>query len=449
MKKLLSGLASTGWQAVTKVAIVVVVAFVIGLFTGHLAATLAIVFGLYLFFQIWNLMRLDRWLRHRRHESPPDIRGPWGEVIAIIDRIYRRKNYHRSQVTELLREFRRLTTAMPEGAILLNADHQILWFNHRAAGWLNLHRKRDFGIRIENLVRHPAFVDYLRHGHPVEGVVVYEPTHGGHYLAFHVVRTQESARQLLIVRDVSREMRVEAIRKDFVANASHELRSPLTVISGYLDALADDQNLDPAWNSPVLEMRRQAERMSSIINDLLELSKLESGERRQVDRPLDIGGMLALLRREVMSRDERPREVTLRIESEDRLLGVEGEIHSIVSNLLSNAVKYTPRDGEVELRWWKDERGGHLAVRDTGIGIAPEHVPRLTERFYRVDSGRSRELGGSGLGLAIVKHALQRHDATLHIESIEGRGSTFTCHFPLHRLISRAEAERLDRGMTA
>jgi two-component system, OmpR family, phosphate regulon sensor histidine kinase PhoR len=447
--KLLSGLALTGWKAVTKVAIVVVVAFIIGLLTGHLAATLAIVFGLYLFFQIWNLMRLERWLRHRRHESPPDIRGPWGEVIAIIDRIYRRKNYHRSQVTDLLREFRRLTTAMPEGAILLNAEHQILWFNHRAAGWLNLHRKRDFGIRIENLVRHPAFVEYLRHGHPVEGVVVYEPTGGGHHLAFHVVRTHESARQLLIVRDVSREKRIESIRKDFVANASHELRSPLTVISGYLDALADDQNLDPAWNSPVLEMRRQAERMSSIINDLLELSKLESGERRQVDRPLDMGAMLALLRRDVMSRDERPREVKVSIESDDRLLGVEGEVHSIVSNLLSNAVKYTPRDGEVELRWWKDEAGGHLSVRDTGMGIAPEHIPRLTERFYRVDSGRSRELGGSGLGLAIVKHALQRHDATLHIQSIEGRGSTFTCHFPLHRLISRSEAELLDKGMTA
>ncbi|MFL6549093.1 MAG: phosphate regulon sensor histidine kinase PhoR [Povalibacter sp.] len=447
--KLLSGLASTGWQAVTKVAIVVLIACAIGLLTSHLAMTLAIVFGVYLFFQIWNLLRLERWLRHRRHEPPPDISGPWGEVIAIIDRLYRRKNYHRSQVTGLLREFRHLTTAMPEGAILLGPEHEILWFNQRATGWLNLHRKRDFGIRIENLVRHPAFVEYLRHGHPVEGVVVYEPSNGGHHLAFHVVRTRGSPRQLLIVRDVSREMRVESIRKDFVANASHELRSPLTVISGYLDALADDQNLDPAWNSPVLEMRRQAERMSSIINDLLELSKLESGERRQIDRPLDIGGMLAMLRREVMSLEQRPREVTVRIESEERLLGVESEVHSIVSNLLSNAVKYTPREGLIEMRWWTDSEGGHLSVRDTGMGIAEEHIPRLTERFYRVDSGRSRELGGSGLGLAIVKHALQRHDAMLQIESVEGRGSTFTCHFPGHRLMSRADAERLDTGMTA
>ena len=439
--KFVSSIAATGWLAATRLAIVVVVAFVIGLLTGHLAVTLAIVFGIYLFFQIWNLVRLERWLRHRRHLPPPDMRGPWGEVIAIIDRIYRRKNYHRAQVTGLLREFRRLTTAMPEGAILLGPEHEILWFNGRAAGWLNLHRKRDFGIRIENLVRHPAFVEYLRHGHPVEGVVVYEPYEGGRHLAFHVVRTEASPRQLLIVRDVSREMRIESIRKDFVANASHELRSPLTVISGYLDALADDQNLDPAWNSPVLEMRRQAERMSSIINDLLELSRLESGARRAIDRPLDIGGMLALLRREVMSLEQHPREVNVLVESDDRLLGVEGEVHSIVSNLVSNAVKYTPTEGLIEMRWWTDAAGGYISVRDTGAGIAPEHIPRLTERFYRVDSGRSRDLGGSGLGLAIVKHALQRHDATLQIESVEGRGSTFTCHFPLHRLISRADSE--------
>jgi len=444
--KFLSGTKSAAWQAVMRLAIVLVVACCIGLLLRRLPLTLAIVLSAYLFIQIWNLLRLERWLQRRRFEPPPDISGPWGEVIAIIDRIYRRKNHHRSKVTTLLREFRRLTTAMPEGAILLGPEHEILWFNQRAAEWLNLHRKRDLGIRIENLVRHPSFIEYLRHGHPVEGVVVYEPVNGGRHLAFTVVRTRGSERQLLIVRDVSREMRVESIRKDFVANASHELRSPLTVISGYLDALADDQSLDPAWNSPVLEMRRQAERMGSIIHDLLELSKLESGERRQIDRPLDIGGMLALLRREVLSLEHRPHEVTVRIESTDWLLGVETEVHSIVSNLLSNAVKYTPVEGQIEMRWWTDHDGGHLSVRDTGVGIAPEHLPRLTERFYRVDSGRSREMGGSGLGLAIVKHALQRHDATLSMQSIEGRGSTFTCDFPLHRLVSRANVEERDAG---
>ncbi len=439
--KLPIAISSAGWKAGTRLAIAVAVAWLAGLIVGRVWLVLALVLGVYLLIQFWNLIRLERWLSHRRVESPPDISGPWGEVIAIIDRIYRRKNFHRSQVTSLLREFRRLTTAMPEGAILLGPEHEILWFNGRAAGWLSLHRKRDVGIRIENLIRHPSFIEYLKHGRPAEGVIVYEPVDGGHYLAFTLVRTQGSERQLLIVRDVSREMRVESIRKDFVANASHELRSPLTVISGYLDALADDQSLDPAWNSPVMEMRRQTERMSGIINDLLELSKLESGDRRHIERPVDIGGMLSLLRREAMSLEHRPREVNLQLDSDRLLLGSESELHSVVSNLLSNAIKYTPREGTVTIRWWTDPEGGHISVRDTGVGIAAEHIPRLTERFYRVDSGRSRELGGSGLGLAIVKHALHRHEATLRIESTEGKGSTFICDFPPHRLVSRADVE--------
>jgi two-component system phosphate regulon sensor histidine kinase PhoR len=425
----------------SRLGVATALAVLIGLVLGHVTLTLALVLGLYALVQTWNLLRLEHWLRRRRVVQPPDISGPWGEVVAIVSRIYRRKQYHKSRVIGLLREFRRLTTAMPEGAILLGSDREILWFNRRAAEWLNLRRKRDRGIRIENLVRHPVFVDYLRNGVPVEGVVVREPGENGRWLAFNVIRTGDAERQLerqlLIVRDVSREMQVESMRRDFVANASHELRSPLTVISGYLDALADDQKLDPTWNSPILEMRRQSERMSTIINGLLELSKLESGERRQPEQPVDIGGMLALLRRELAALEHRPKTLTLRVDSEAWLLAVEGEIHSIISNLASNAVKYTPEHGEVELRWWTDNAGAHVSVRDTGVGIAAEHIPRLTERFYRVDSGRSREMGGSGLGLAIVKHALQRQEGSLTVVSTEGMGSTFTCHFPLHRVVPR------------
>jgi two-component system phosphate regulon sensor histidine kinase PhoR len=249
-----------------------------------------------------------------------------------------------------------------------------------------------------------------------------------------------------MVRDVSREQQLQSMRRDFVANASHELRSPLTVITGYLDALADDQKLDPTWSAPILEMRRQSERMSTIIRDLLELSKLESGERTLDEEPIDIPGMLALLRKETLALEHRPHEVRLTLESKQWLKGVENEVHSIVSNLLSNAVKYTPPQGEIELHWWTDGDGGHIAVRDTGVGIAPEHIPRLTERFYRVDSGRSRELGGSGLGLAIVRHALQRHEGTLTIDSVEGRGSTFTCHFPRSRLMEPPEEYRVSQA---
>ena len=437
--KFLRGISPAGWKAVSKVGLALFVAWLIGLIFDRAAMMLGIVLAVALAIQFRNFLRVDRWIRRRRLEEPPDIDGAWGEFIAIIDRIYRRKQYHKLQVTGLLREFRRLTTAMPEGAILLGPEHEIMWFNPRAASWLHLRRKRDFGIRVENLIRHPSFIEYLNTGLPEEGVVVFEPGDSNRWLSFNIVRSGESQRQLLIVRDVTREVQLEALRKDFVANASHELRSPLTVISGYLDALADDEKLDPTWSSPVLEMRRQAERMSTIINDLLELSKLESGQKTLQETPVDIGGMLALLRKEVMAADERPRSIIVTLDSDALLRGSESELHSIVSNLVSNAVKYTPREGEVEMRWWTDASGAHISVRDTGVGIAPEHIPRLTERFYRVDSGRAREMGGTGLGLAIVKHALQQHEGSLTIDSVLGRGSTFACHFPASRVVQRSE----------
>jgi two-component system, OmpR family, phosphate regulon sensor histidine kinase PhoR len=434
------------WQSVSRLGMTLLAALLVGLASGRVALAFAIVIAIYAAVQVWNLVRLERWVRRRRIEQPPDISGLWGEVVAIVSRIYRRKQFHRARVTALLREFRRLTTAMPEGAVLLGPEHEILWFNHRAAEWLGLRRKRDFGIRIENLVRHPDFVEYLHSDEPGEGVVVQDATDINRWFSFHVVRTGTAERQLLMVRDVSREQQLQSMRRDFVANASHELRSPLTVITGYLDALADDQKLDPTWSAPILEMRRQAERMSTIIRDLLELSKLESGERPLDEEPIDIPGMLALLRKETLALDHRPHEVRLTLDSKQWLKGVENEVHSIVSNLLSNAVKYTPPQGEIELHWWTDEDGGHIAVRDTGVGIAPEHIPRLTERFYRVDSGRSRDLGGSGLGLAIVRHALQRHEGTLTIDSVEGRGSTFTCHFPRSRLMEPPAEYRMSQA---
>ena len=433
--KLPGAMTPAAWQMISRLGLTLLAALVLGFATGYIALAFAITVGVYAAIQVWNLVRLERWLRRRRIENPPDFSALWGEVVAIVSRIYRRKQFHRARVTALLREFRRLTTAMPEGAVLLGPEHEILWFNHRAAEWLGLRRKRDFGIRVENLVRHPDFVEYLHSDAPGEGVVVQDASDINRWFSFHVVRTGMAERQLLMVRDVSREQQLQSMRRDFVANASHELRSPLTVITGYLDALADDQKLDPTWSAPILEMRRQAERMSTIIRDLLELSKLESGERPLEEEPIDVPGMLALLRKETLALEHRPHEVRLTLESQEWLKGVESEVHSIVSNLVSNAVKYTPPQGEIELRWWTDEDGGHIAVRDTGVGIAAEHIPRLTERFYRVDSGRSRDLGGSGLGLAIVRHALQRHEGTLTIDSVEGRGSTFTCHFPPGRLV--------------
>jgi two-component system, OmpR family, phosphate regulon sensor histidine kinase PhoR len=183
-------------------------------------------------------------------------------------------------------------------------------------------------------------------------------------------------------------------------------------------------------------MHRQADRMRAIVNDLLELSRLEASGTEAEEEAVDVPGMLAMIRREVLGLEQRPAEIELQLESEARLLGNESELHSAFTNLVSNAVKYTPASGRVSIRWWTDEDGAHLAVADSGIGISPEHLPRLTERFYRADPGRARRTGGSGLGLAIVKHALQRHGATLDVASEVGRGSTFTCHFPERRIVA-------------
>jgi two-component system phosphate regulon sensor histidine kinase PhoR len=431
-------LSRPAWQHVVWIIAVVALAAAIGAAFDHAALATALALAVVLALQVRNLVRFEHWLKHRAVESPPDMTGLWGEVVAITSRIYRRKVFHKRRVHVLLREFRRMTAAMPDGAILLGPNREILWLNRVAGRWLDLRRKVDHGIRIDNLVRHPAFVEYLEKGGTTAPPRVHLPKQGDRWLEFHLVRASDSAQQLLLVRDVTSEARLESMRKDFVANASHELRSPLTVISGYLDALADDPVLDPAWQEPVREMRRQSDRMRSIVQDLLELSKLEAEGGEAELEPVDVGGMLALIRKDVLARPGHPQTVELELASDAALLGSESGLHSIFSNLVSNAVKYTPSEGSIHVRWWVDAQGGHVAVRDTGIGIPAEHLPRLTERFYRVDAGRSRRLGGSGLGLAIVKHALQRHEGRLEIESVEGQGSTFTCHFPAHRVHARS-----------
>jgi two-component system phosphate regulon sensor histidine kinase PhoR len=428
------------WQSITWIVATLLFAAAVGFLVDRTALFVAAALAVHLVLQMRNLLRFERWLRNRADESPPNMRGLWGEVTAITSRIYRRKVFHKRRVLALFREFRRMTSAMPDGAILLGPNREILWLNRTASRWLDLRRNVDRGIRIDNLVRHPEFSEYLEHGGATPPLRIYLPKTGDRWLEFHLVKASDSAQQLLIVRNVTSEARLDHMRKDFVANASHELRSPLTVVSGYLDALDGDPTLDAAWREPVHEMRRQSERMRGIVQDLLELSKLEVHGESAEQTTVDVGAMLTMIRKDVLSRPERPATVDLALESEACLLGSESELHSVFSNLVSNAVKYTPTDGSIHVRWWVDTQGGHVAVRDTGIGIPAEHLPRLTERFYRVDAGRSRRLGGSGLGLAIVKHALQRHDGRLEIESEEGRGSTFTCHFPASRVqdLSRA-----------
>jgi two-component system phosphate regulon sensor histidine kinase PhoR len=425
---------SSGWLHISaRLCAVVILGAAFGALFGTTWTGVAVAVAIYLAAQISALARVLRWLRRDEPELAPEIAGPWGDLVAMIVRLYRRKQFHKQRLLRLLRELRRSTAAMPDGVVVLNPQAEILWFNRTAGRLLGLRGKGDIGLRIENLVRSPEFVRYLRSRQFTTPVILRSTVGGEQYLSVQIV--PYGAGQLLaLVRDVTRQARLEAMRKDFVANASHELRSPLTVISGYLETLTSDPGIDPMIMGPLQEMRRQALRMTGIVQDLLDLSRLEASERAAPSEPIDVVALMAQLRRDVLARQVHPAQVHLLADSHFKLLGEDEMIHSAFSNLVDNAAKYTPPEGSLQMRWWTDERGGHFSVADTGIGIAADHIPRLTERFYRVDGGRSRDTGGSGLGLAIVKHVLQRHGAQLSIESEEGRGSNFTCHFPAERI---------------
>ena len=435
---------SPAWSfALGRLAAAIAIAVGMGLIFGRIGLWLTIVLGGLLTWQLVNLFRLQRWLRHRSHEEPPDFGGVWGDVVALIGRIYRRKQFHKRRVTQLFREFRRLTAALPDGVVLLSPGHEILWFNRTAAQLLGLRRSADRGMPIENLIRQPEFSSYL-HG-PASGAGIVVRMQGGERSLMLIV-IPAGGQLLMLVRDVTREARLEQMRKDFVANASHELRSPLTVISGYLDQLGDESSLGVEWREPIADMRLQAARMREIVEDLLELSRMESSTDEAPMLPVDVPEMLERQVREARASAVTPLRFELDIRSNKGLLGSERELHSIASNLISNAVKYTPADGTITVRWACDDTGAHLTVVDTGIGIAAEHLPRLTERFYRVDKARARANGGSGLGLSIVKHGLQRHGGRLEITSDEGHGSTFTAHFPSRRIIPAASVRGRAHG---
>jgi two-component system phosphate regulon sensor histidine kinase PhoR len=431
-------------QVVLRAGLSGLLGLLVGLAVGGPWIGITLGLSVYLLWTLWQLVRFEHWLRRRASEQPPDFGGPWGEVVALATRLYRRKQFHKRRVTQLFREFRQMTAAMPDGVIVLSGQDEIQWFNRRAADMVGLRRKLDFGQKIQNLVRHPDFVRFLDSARLGEGgagvpavggtVIIPSPRDADSRLSFHLIAAYGLGQRLLLVRDSTREARVESMRRDFVANASHELRSPLTVVTGYLDTLADEPELDETWQHPVEEMRRQMVRMREIVDSLLELSRLEAATGEAPFEAVDLAGLVALLRRDAMSALTHPAVFDVDIQAPSRVLGAPSEVHSIVANLISNAVKYTPETGTVTVTWRVDASGGHLEVRDTGIGISSEHLPRLTERFYRVDAGRSRKQGGTGLGLAIVKHAVNRHGGTLSIESVDGKGSTFTCHFPARRV---------------
>ncbi len=420
-----------------RLAILLLFAVVAGMPFGHPGLFVVVVLGAYLYWHLRNLYRLYRWLHDGHRFHPPEASGIWGEVFNLIYRSQLRNRKRKKRLTGLIKRFQEATAAMPDATVILDADGGIEWFNGAAQPLLGLQAGRDVGQRILNLIRNPEFRRFLSQASPNEPIRLPSPVDETTILNFRVVPYGKD-RRLLIARDVSQQQRLEQMRRDFVANVSHELRTPLTVVSGFLETLLDEQEELPSHIRRSLTlMAQQSGRMSQIVEDLLLLSRLESGNNRAARERVSVAAMLKMVEEGVTPlAAEKGQQLGFECDEHLWIYGAEKELYSAFSNLVTNALRYTPEGGQIIVRWYRDEHGAHFEVKDTGQGIAPQHIPRLTERFYRVDVGRSRDSGGTGLGLAIVKHVLNRHDATLRISSAINRGSTFSCDFPEKMIVS-------------
>lgn len=382
-----------------------------------------------------QMQRLEHWLRHGRRTNPPQSWGLWGEVFDHYYQLQRRYNKRKKRLARVIREFRESTAAMPDGTVVLDGQWRMTWFNSAAVRLLGLAGSSDVGRAVTSLLRAPAFERYMRSGDFTRPVEVDSPLELGARLSVRIV-PYGRGQYLMLVRDITRMQRLENMRRDFVANASHELRSPLTVLGGYLENMSEDGEIPEMWHGPLAEMQVQCRRMTTLVNDLLELSRLETDAPVDPDeQPVDVTELTRRIRVEAHAQIGDSRTLEADLDETLGLAGVENELYSAFSNLVFNAVRYTDSGGRIRIRWKRQADGSaRYCVADDGIGIDARHLPFITQRFYRVDPSRSRSRGGTGLGLAIVKHVLQRHDARLKIDSEPGEGSEFCCVFPAERL---------------
>jgi two-component system phosphate regulon sensor histidine kinase PhoR len=382
-----------------------------------------------------QLYKLGIWLADARLETIPEAGGIWDEVFTQLYKMVRQHNQTKQELAAELQHIEQATSALPEGVAILNEANRLEWFNPLAQQHFHLDAEHDTMQDITYLVRQPEFIEYLHESNFSEPLVMVPARHEDMVLSIKLIPYGGNKR-LLISRDITQFERNQAMRRDFVANVSHELRTPLTVVSGFVENLEDmpDLNQENARRALHL-MAEQTRRMDSLVADLLTLSRLENEQSPLREETVDIKGLLNEVYQDgkLLSGGRHPMQIE--IAGPARLLGNRDELHSAFGNLVSNAIRYTPAEGAILLRW--SERDGQpvFSVQDSGIGIDAQHIPRLTERFYRVDRSRSRETGGTGLGLAIVKHIAMRHQARLEIASEEGKGSTFSLVFPAKRAL--------------
>lgn len=424
-------LASELWR----VAGLLVVGLLLGLVAGSALGGLLAAVLAYTAWSLFNLVRLIRCLRRAERSELPAPAGLWGEAFDELYRLQRRYRRRRRYTRALINQFRESTDAMPDGTVVMTEQGEMQWWNQAASRLLGLSTSRDVGQRISNLVREPRFTAYIESG-DFDAPVQFPAPADEQRTVSAVIVPYGDRQRLLMLRDVTHQLRLERMRHDFVANVSHELRTPVTVIAGFLESLREeDDECTRRWGRTLELMHQQSERMSNLVEDLLMLSSLEHSDSL-AEETVSVPDMLEALCSETESlAGLKGQQVSADVDRGVYLRANPRELDSAFKNLLVNAVRYTPPGGEVALRWWADAEGAHLSVKDTGIGIAEHHIPRITERFYRVEAARSRESGGTGLGLAIVKHVLLRHGARLEIRSRPGRGSTFLCHFPVERIL--------------
>ena len=388
-----------------------------------------------------NLAALASWLRDPMGQPVPQGSGVWDEVLVRLYHFVRARVRREAQLGSDLQRFRNAGLALPDGVVLLDAHGHIEWCNPIASEYLGLDEERDLGQPLVNLVRHPDLAAYLEEGDYAEPLKLRLARGAGRALSLTIIPYGQE-QKLLLANDITLAEKVETMRRDFVANVSHELKSPLTVVAGFLETLTDgDVALDESRRQGYLKlMREHTARMQRLVEDLLTLSALEDSRGLGDEIVIDVVALLAGVRDEAQALSAGRHRIELDIEEPLALFANAQELRSAFNNLVSNAVRYTPAAGSIRLRWGRRSAQAVFSVSDTGPGIEPRHVPRLTERFYRVDHSRSRETGGTGLGLAIVKHVLTRHQATLEIESEPGEGSCFSAVFPARRIRVAAES---------
>ena len=377
--------------------------------------------------------RLIQWLRGSQEDVAPRDAGLWGELAYRVERSIRLRDRSAAQERDRLTQFLSAMEASPNGVMLLDSGDQIEWCNSLAADHFGLDPRRDRRQRVTNLVRAPAFVSYLQAGVFDEAVQFADPP-GRRSLSVQV-RIYGDDQKLVLSQDITERERSEAMRRDFVANVSHEIRTPLTVLAGFIETMTNLQLTEVERKRVLVLMTQQADRMGSLVGDLLTLAQLEGSPHPAADRWVALQPLLAQVQTDAKQLSAGRHAVTFPTHIDARIAGSSNELLSAITNLVSNAVRYTPEGGRIDVSWDVMADGsGVVAVTDTGPGIAREHLPRLTERFYRVDGSRSRDTGGTGLGLAIVKHVVQRHGGELDIRSELGKGSCFRLVFPAARV---------------